>query len=140
MKELMTSIRNGKMEQDRVTALECCYKGWDDGICVDTILGGIAARYSAFDNPIVGATLAIRRLNLKSVDIIQTHAAGNQTVTLLEFKVVDVDMVRGSAVLSIFRIPNSHMCLCVKVNDIDYFHDEELEEMGKWLLANFYHQ
>ena len=138
MKELMTSIKDVKMEQDRIQALECCYKGWDDSIDTDTILDGIKARYRAFNNPIVGVTLSIRRLNLKSVDIIQT--LGDQTAILLEFKIVDGDTIRGGAYVSIFRIPDTRACLYAKVNDIDYFHESELEEMGSWLLANFYHQ
>lgn len=138
MKELMTAINNNVNDQDRIQALECCHKGWDGNIDANTILDGIVARYSAFDNPIVGATLSIRRLNLMTVGIVQT--IGDQTVALLEFETVDVDTARGSVDVSIFRIPNTRKCLRVKVNDIDYFHPEELEEMGTWLLANFYHR
>ena len=138
MKELMNTIAAGKTEQDRIQALECCYKGWDDGIDVDTILDGIKARYRAFNNPIAGMAISIRRLNLKEVQVMMR--VDNQTASILDFQIVDVDTIRGSADVSIFRIPDTRKCIRVKVSDLDYFHDEELEEMGKWLLANFYHQ
>lgn len=137
MKELMTSINANVNEQDRVRALECCYKGWDGSITVDTILEGIAARYGAFDNPIVGTRLSIRRQDLRTIDVVYVV---EHSTPMIEFRIVDVDSVRGAADVSIFRIPNTRTCLSVRVADVDYFHESELEEMGRWLLGNFYHR
>lgn len=136
MKELMTTITAGKMEQDRIQALECCYKGWDDSIDVDTILEGVKARYRAFNNPVMGE-LAIRRLNLFHVEIYQV--IDRQIVVLLNFSSHNAVPTQIAPTEYFCRLESGRY-LRTEVLDIYYFYQTEMREMGAWLLANFYHQ
>lgn len=130
MTELNQTITQSVAEQDRKIALYCCHRGWDDAIDADTIRDGILTRFRALGKPL--ESVHIKRTSLVRVTV--QDNAGNE---LIHWQRCANRPIADRANLVIELGDKEY--LWVRPAYRDFFHLHELQEMGLWLLENFYH-
>lgn len=111
---LYKKIKDGVENQDKIIALENCFYTWDGQCDKDVIVQGIFDRYKALNKPLV--SISVERRTLNNVVICAIIEGEDTPVELLNFRRTGISQ-----------------------RDLDFFHQEELKFMEKWLFENFYH-
>ncbi len=130
--QLAKVIVNSIESQKTVIALENCLKSWDDCIDNDTITQGIFDRYSAIGQPLKG--LRVLRDSLKVIRITGLNNNGDE-VDIMYFSLNSTKFFYKDTLEFNF---NDKILLCLPTNK-DFFHDEEIETIGRYLMSSFYH-
>lgn len=113
-KETIAKVSDSMTDQDKIIALENCFYTWDGQCDKDVITQGIFDRYKALNKPLVG--ISVERRTLNNVVICAIIEGEDTPVELLNFRRTGISL-----------------------HDLDFFHQEELKFMEKWLFENFYH-
>lgn len=136
---LVNAIRRSVRDQDIEMALTSFHKGWDGEIDEDTILQGLMFRYSA-----CGKSNVVRegvRIERHSLDVVVIEAKSsrdlvNGTRRLLTVRRLHRYSERTHLISTGYRTFGDYS---ISTAHPELWHDEELEEVGKWLMENFHH-
>lgn len=114
VKTVKQIVNQNVQDQDKHIALVNCFYTWDGQCDKDVITQGIFDRYKALNKPLVG--ISVERRTLNNVVICAIIEGEDTPVELLNFRRTGISL-----------------------HDLDFFHQEELKFMEKWLFENFYH-